>query len=154
MSCTVEFDLSSVRASVERICGKTLELTVDMGTELAKDGAQYARDHHAYTDRTRKLTESIRSTPCVGGDRDMHAYVIAGGAEAPYARIIEEGSKPHTITGNPFLVFPGKSGDIVFARSVEHPGTRPYGFMGQAYFSMERRIPLHFERIVTELRAL
>lgn len=36
---------------------------------------------------------------------------------------LERGTKPHPITGNPFLYWPGASHPV---RSVRHPGTRAY----------------------------
>lgn len=151
MSTTVEFDLSGIRATFEDTCRRVRVGAEEMAINLAEDGADYARGNHSYTDRTGDLTGSIQWRPVSASAGQITTEIIAGGSKAPYARIIEEGSKPHKIRGNP-LVFTAKSGDLVFCREVDHPGTRPYGFMGQAYFKAERRIPLEFQRIVTDLQ--
>jgi len=45
---------------------------------------------------------------------------------AAYTMIVEKGSRPHSIvaTDAKALRFTTKSGNIVFAKSVQHPGTR------------------------------
>jgi hypothetical protein len=55
-------------------------------------------------------------------------------AVAPHALIHHEGTRPHVITARnaPFLVFPSKTGGLVFARSVNHPGTKPNRFLTDA----------------------
>lgn len=61
----------------------------------------------------------------------------AGGLLPTY---LEQGTAPHTITGNPVLAFPwdfmggyggsvSKNTTMAFFRRVRHPGTRAYGFM-------------------------
>lgn len=46
---------------------------------------------------------------------------------APYAGIIESGSRPHVISPKraTVLVFRSDAGETVFARRVNHPGTEP-----------------------------
>jgi HK97 gp10 family phage protein len=54
--------------------------------------------------------------------------------DIPYAEYVEYGTRPHTITpksGN-FLAWKGKSGKMVFARKVNHPGSKPYPYMQPA----------------------
>lgn len=56
----------------------------------------------------------------------------AGSWSIPYTLFMEEGTKPHTITPKnaPRLVFfwP-KAGKVMHLKSVNHPGTKPYGFL-------------------------
>lgn len=52
-------------------------------------------------------------------------------ADAPYARFVHEGTAPHTITGNPLLVFQVGS-QTVFTHTVHHPGTRANPFLLRA----------------------
>lgn len=58
----------------------------------------------------------------------------AGGTTS-LGTILEFGSRPHTIRAKPggVLAFYWPAiGDVVFTREVQHPGTRPYGFMAAA----------------------
>jgi hypothetical protein len=59
------------------------------------------------------------------------------------ANMIENGTKPHVIRGNPKLKFPGQAGDpglpsgfgssrFTYAKSVNHPGTRAYKIVERA----------------------
>ena len=63
-----------------------------------------------------------------------------GGAEienrAPHAAWLELGTQPHTIKGNPMLRFVA-GGHVVYAREVQHPGTKPYRILTR---SLERVI--------------
>lgn len=57
------------------------------------------------------------------------------GSRVNYARWVHEGSGPHIIRPNPprqFLRFPGRSGGMVFARQVNHPGYRGNPFLRDA----------------------
>lgn len=51
--------------------------------------------------------------------------------DQPYAAIVEHGSRPHEIHGRPLLRFV-VNGRVVYARKVNHPGTRPYNILKQA----------------------
>lgn len=51
-------------------------------------------------------------------------------ANTPYAKYIEDGTRPHVITGNPYLVWDGQINGPV--KSVNHPGNRAYKYMETA----------------------
>ena len=51
-------------------------------------------------------------------------------ASTPYAKYIEDGTKPHVITGNPYLIWDGQINGPV--ESVNHPGNRAYKYMETA----------------------
>lgn len=55
-------------------------------------------------------------------------------AEQPLAKFIIEGTAPHRIepVTAKALRFFNSSGDVVFAKSVQHPGTKPNDFVGEA----------------------
>jgi hypothetical protein len=55
-------------------------------------------------------------------------------ATAPYSLAVHEGTSPHTITPNTAQVlrFPSRAGAIVYATSVNHPGTRAQPFLWNA----------------------
>ena len=47
--------------------------------------------------------------------------------DTPYAHMVAYGARPHTITARPggYLVFPNTAGEIIYRKSVEHPGQQP-----------------------------
>lgn len=49
----------------------------------------------------------------------------------PYARPLEEGSRPHVIRSSKggVLAFRGRDGNMVFRASVKHPGNRAFRFI-------------------------
>ncbi len=60
---------------------------------------------------------------------------LADGSEASYTllQILEYGSRPHEIrpaTGDYLVFFSRLLGRMVYAKSVQHPGTRPYAMLG------------------------
>ena len=69
------------------------------------------------TSRTGAYLAGISSTWT--GDR------IVTTASAPHSLFLERGTRPHVIEGNPVLRFK-VGGQTVYARRVNHPGTRPY----------------------------
>jgi hypothetical protein len=52
----------------------------------------------------------------------------------PYAAAIDRGAKPHIIRAKPgkTLAFVGRSGQMVFAKQVRHPGNKAYRFFHSA----------------------
>lgn len=116
-------------------------------------GAAYARAHHQHQRRTGHLTSDairteITSTGPAGTMGALHN-------DAPYAGFVEYGTKPHRIyprTGNVLafeLSTPSAhghedTGETIFARYVNHPGTSPMPFMHPArdvgVADMRRRI--------------
>ena len=57
-----------------------------------------------------------------------------------YASYVEEGTRPHMIYPKRATVLSwiGYDGTRVFARWVNHPGSKPYPFMHHAYLKCER----------------
>lgn len=65
--------------------------------------------------------------------RNGQIQVLVGVENVDYAIWVHEGAQPHTITGNPLLVFFwAQAGGIVFFRSVNHPGNSPNRFLIRA----------------------
>lgn len=52
-------------------------------------------------------------------------------AKAPHGLYVHEGTKPHVIRARraPVLAFRGRDGQMVFRRSVNHPGNKPNPFL-------------------------
>lgn len=77
--------------------------------------------------RSSITTELLRT----GGGR----LTVRIGTNVKYARAIHDGTRPHTIRprrAGGVLRFPGRGGQIVYARSVQHPGTRARPFLRDA----------------------
>ena len=80
---------------------------------------------------TDKLAGSVRTIPTQNDGSKISGGVEAGGGPAFYAKFLEDGSAPHVIRpkdpkGVLAFVVGGKT---VFARAVNHPGTKAYLFM-------------------------
>jgi len=112
------------------------------------EGVAEARSLHAYKDRTAGLTRStqaslVQDTPDgLGAEAEMGAF-------AAYASFVENGTKPHVISARPggFLRWEDSDG-VHYAKSVNHPGTRPAPFMGPAYLKAERVLERELELAV------
>jgi hypothetical protein len=82
--------------------------------------------------RTRKLEQSIYAD--IRGDKSTIR------ARAPYAGFVINGTPPHIIRAKDGALRFQIGGATVFARSVNHPGTRPNDFFGRALAAEQRRI--------------
>lgn len=80
---------------------------------------------------TRQMYNSIETS---GSNATRTVDVTAKAKDGyPYPIGVEKGTKPHTITGNPYLsFFWKKKGTQVITRSVNHPGNRAYPFVEPA----------------------
>ncbi|WP_418346091.1 hypothetical protein [Rhodococcus pyridinivorans] len=81
--------------------------------------------------RTGFLGRSIHEDPLVfSGPFRLSTGVTA---TADYAAAVHDGTRPHVIRARngQYLKFPGRNGPV-FARSVNHPGTRPRPFLRNA----------------------
>lgn len=80
--------------------------------------------------RTGALKSSIRMTR--GADGIPTAVEITANIE--YALAVHQGSRPHVISARDALVlrFPSKSGTIIYAPRVNHPGNKPNPFLWDA----------------------
>jgi Bacteriophage HK97-gp10, putative tail-component len=91
--------------------------------------ATSAHRQHSYQDRTGNLSNSIHAGEVSGGT-ELRVDITAN---TPYAAAIEYGARPHKINAKPgkWLRFGTVSG-VVFAKSVNHPGNRPYKYLAGA----------------------
>lgn len=79
-------------------------------------------------------TGTLRNSIKVQQARDLKGRYSVGydvEANAKYAAFVHEGTRPHVIVGNPLLVFQ-VGGATVFARRVNHPGTKANPFLLRA----------------------
>lgn len=109
---------------------KKLDAAGYRGWAMVLSRAAESMRRHGYSDRTGTLSGSMRSDPDrVGG------FEYRGSVEAntPYAKYVDEGTRPHVIRAKDGGVLRWFSGDEpVFRRAVFHPGTRPAEFSGAA----------------------
>lgn len=69
--------------------------------------------------------------------------------DIPYAEYVEYGTRPHTITpkNGKYLAFKGRSGNMVFAKKINHPGSRPYPYMQPALDDNQDNIFREYEAL-------
>ena len=100
----------------------------------AKEGIAEAKATHRYTDRTGDLTGTSYSRLIGSAPGAAVAEMVW---PKSYASFVDGGTDAHMIAGNPFLRFQWKGVWVTF-RYVNHPGTRAYGFAGNAQLKAER----------------
>lgn len=116
MRITVDVDLSNFNldtGAIENVVSQELERTAHRIERQAKELAPVD---------TGDLRRSITT------DGGRLAYEV--GTNLEYAEYIEEGTSPHTITGNDYLYWEGADHPV---RSVNHPGNRAYLYMETAF---------------------
>jgi hypothetical protein len=74
-------------------------------------------------------------------------FVEAGGA----ARFLQDGTRAHTIVARGAALRFVVAGRVVFAKSVQHPGTSPRPFMTEARDAGERAIALALPLLVGDV---
>lgn len=140
------------------------------------EGAQEAKTAHRFKNQTGALEASIvgrvtgnrtsvgasRGTNVPGSrssrtslDPNDGAHFGEVKASAAYASYVEEGTRPHVIEPRRATMLSWMGiGGLVFARRVQHPGTRPYGYMAQAYLKCERVMVREIESGVAEAQKI
>lgn len=116
MRITVDVDLSNFNldtGAIENAVSQELERTAHRIERQAKELAPVD---------TGDLRISITT------DGGGLSYEV--GTNLEYAEYIEEGTSPHTITGNDYLYWEGADHPV---RSVNHPGNRAYLYMETAF---------------------
>lgn len=154
-----------VRAAVRLGMRKAVSLGVT-------EGAEEARSKHRFKNRTGNLERSIvgqvtatrTSVGAVRGtnvprsrsaqtalDPNDGAHFGVIKATEKYASFVENGTRPHIIEARRKIWLRWvQDGVVRFAKRVRHPGTRPYGYMGQAYLKCERVMVREIERGVED----
>jgi hypothetical protein len=131
---------------------------LDTGVRLGiREGIDEAKATRRYQDRTGDLTDGLGSQLTSGGI-GYSGGEIAGEmyAMAPYSRYVNDGTKPHEIRAKKggWLAWEAPQGDWHFAKVVQHPGTKPYGFMTVAFFKCEAVIVRETELGIERLRRI
>lgn len=110
-------------------------------TTMIKEDAKAIRSG-SFKNRTGTLRRSIVA-------RTHSAERGTVSTDVPYSTHVEFGTKPHTIypRNKRFLAFKAASGKMVFARKVNHPGSRPYPYMRPAMENNQRQILEEYEKV-------
>lgn len=111
-----------------------LNAEMEMSGEAAK--AHVRQFHTGFTHRSFKLSNSTSYRVV----RTRGGKVVKIRNTAPYARAVENGSRPHVIRAkNGGALRFVMNGRVMFRRSVNHPGTKPTKFLRTATeFAFER----------------
>lgn len=119
----------------ERAAARLGELPGRAVRAATHEGHLEAINTRRYQDQTGRLTGSIKAVIDVIAPGAASGWIVA---RQYYASFVDAGTRPHRIEGNPFLTFKARDGSWVTVRAVNHPGTKPDGFMGRAYHKAER----------------
>ena len=113
--------LQKLRAASTLLKQATRAVSEDIGADVIK---RVTRGLY-YINRTGKMSASVQYTPSEMGGKVT--------ASAKHAKFLDEGTKPHRILPRraKMLRFVSRSGSIVFARGVNHPGTKAINFSGK-----------------------
>jgi hypothetical protein len=120
----VDMDENATRRVFINFADKDADKRATKGLRLAQIEAPVGK--------TGALRRGLRKTQ----SRDVRGRWATGydvTSTAPHSLFVIRGTRPHTITGNPFLSFfwPKLGRNVVF-RSVRHPGTKANNFLGRA----------------------
>lgn len=107
-------DMSDLIAQIENTAAEAFVSAQDAFIELLIEAAPR---------NTGALGESFQAT--VGSAGTVITGTIVNTQQ--YASMVDEGTAPHEIQGNPLLAF-DVGGVTVIVHSVQHPGTDPDGF--------------------------
>lgn len=169
---TATADLSEFHDAVAR----TKLLLLAGKDEIARETAKAVRDEAkrgTFKDQSGALRGTIEAHPLSSGEWEVVA-------PQPYALYVEDGTEPHPIFPQKHYSFKGPlapgqgrrstpvwqggkhasgvlrfviGGRVIYARSVFHPGTRAYAFMGHAYTKGEATIYATAERVCERIAA-
>jgi hypothetical protein len=118
--------------------------------EVAAIGQSHSRTKQGFTHRTGK-TKAATLGKVV---RRKGKVIVRLENGRKHAAVLEKGSKAHTITARPggmlrFTV----GGQLMFRRSVKHPGTRAYTFLSRGRdFASEQFERIHKPRMIRSAR--
>jgi hypothetical protein len=96
--------------------------------------------------RTGHFASTIRYRQTVSGDSILMEFL----GENPLASWILDGTKPHAIepkNAGGVLRFLAASGDVVFTRHVDHPGTKPNPFDALAWSNSRAEVTAVLQRL-------
>jgi len=137
---TCRVDLSEFHAAVTAT-KRELGATVRRSTmQAGASGRDEAKAKGQFQDRTGNLRREIFWRILTYDAQQAEGEIVS---PMSYSQFVENPTRPHKIVARrkPELVFwwP-KVGAMFFGKSVNHPGTRGYPFMGPAYLRAESKL--------------
>lgn len=132
----VSVDLSSFRQQARRTVDALQDAALHAPRVAAQEGAAEAQKVGQFKDRTGRLRSGIVARFVRGSESSVTWQILS---RAPYSKFVEQGTRPHVILPRNakalrFVI----NGQVIFAKKVNHPGSRPYPFMGPALMKAER----------------
>lgn len=119
---------------------RNLRLAVKDSTEKV---AEYARENHRFTSRSGNLERAVDTR---FSNHGLVGTVFLNKNRAPYGPFVHAGTKPHTITPKNRRALRWVSGNrFIFAKQVNHPGTREDPFLYEALDNQREVISKIFE---------
>lgn len=126
---------------------KELKDAMNKSTVKVKNDARKIKAG-SFKNQTGNLRRSIfRNVTVTAGD--LKGIVAT---DQKYSKYVEFGTRPHTILPKrgKYLAFKGSTG-IVFARKVNHPGSKPYPFMKPALEDNIKNITNFFDTAIKRI---
>lgn len=80
------------------------------------------------------------------GDPDLTISIVAGDAQAWYARIVEFGSKPHIIKPRRAKALKIRGRMLAPGQQIKHPGARPTPYFYPPYRALKKRMAARVNR--------
>lgn len=160
-------NLAEVMRGHEHFLAQNERLVNDALATAGRHAVQHVQQHATFKRRTGKLQDKTQASNVV---RTRGGKLIRVFNPLRYAASIDSGSKPHVIRpsaargfigplqdgqsrrgrGRKFLRFQ-VAGRWVFARKVNHPGTKPYKFLYRATHSAHRVMGDYLRREATQI---
>lgn len=123
-------------------------LVQDATATAGRHAEDHVQHYATFKRRTGKLQDKTKARTV----RTANGRILRIANPMRYAAAIDTGSKPHRILPRrrEFLRFRVR-GKLVFARSVMHPGTRPYKFLYRATHSANRVLGDYLKRGMSDI---
>jgi phage gpG-like protein len=140
--------LEALTRAMDRAGGKLrdkLIYTMGQATTLVQNEAKAMREGR-FVNRTGTLRRSI-----IKRVESPKRGVV--GTDVKYAPYVEFGTRPHIIRPKraKVLAFKDKHGRMIFARQVNHPGSKPYPYMEPAFRENVEPIKDLYDRLILEV---
>lgn len=128
MDIKVQMDAQATLQAME----KSPEITLNYMRRALQESCRLvqrgAREKHNFRSRTGALEQAIRFRTNL---KKCEGVIDIDPARAPYGKYVHPGTRPHVITPRDkmSLRFVGNNGKFVFAKKINHPGTKPDEFL-------------------------
>jgi hypothetical protein len=154
---TIVTDIDVIAASIEakmELLESALVQKVDYVDTLLQQGIQEKLQGPVLNVITGKLLRSVEVIPAVSDGATVTGSVQAGGGAAFYGRFQEEGTGPYDIiaTKARVLAFP-IGGEMIFRKSVHHPGLPARSFVGSTVEEQRAAIVAELQATPAEVAA-